>query len=399
MHRQNHSTINFDRAFVASLVGAGLVAACAGPAAADYKIAPRGPIITQPIVKLKPDLKLEALSVTPQGTGWLITATLKNTLGEYPGGGQFLLTRSSGGTSVPEPSANPNDPWLIFPDQGTKLASKPIPKMSVGQTLSLSALSAKRGIFRAEAASIGPSGPDMDDGSPVDDANSSNNSMQVNKLIPKTSNLDVGWVGAYLDVLTSSIRIKLDRYDAYTQIVGFPYESHFAAPEVLKYLGNGVTGHWRVSSVNYQSGVKGVADNRLNLGLTFEKNGAELSGYATGPGAPEAEVESYDADPIQVSVSLPLTYQAGIQLIGLGAPVVSVNAPLKSLPGSMAFLQTDFNNKLRNAVQDMFANESAQRWMEYQLNKKVREQMLKGYGRITGVEFNGYLSLHTEVAE
>jgi hypothetical protein len=399
MHRQNHSTLTFNRTFAAALVGAGLVAANAGPVAADYKIAPRGPIITRPIVKLKPDLKLEALSVTPQGTGWLITATLKNTLGEYPGGGQFLLTRTSGGTSVPQPSADPNDPWLIFPDQRTKLASKPIPKMSVGQTLTLSALSTKRGIFRAEAASAGPSGPDIDDGSPVDDASSSNNSMQVNKLVAKTSNLDVGWVGAYLDVLTNSLRIKLDRYDAYTQIVGFPYESHFAVPEVMKSMGSGATGHWRVSNVSYQSGVKGVADNRLNLALTFEKNGAELSGYATGPGAPGAEVENYDADPIQVNVSLPLTYQTGIQFIGLGAPIVSVNAHVKSLPASMAFLQTDFSNKLRNAVQDMFENESVQRWMEYQLNRKVREQMLKGYGRITGVEFNGYLSLHTEVAE
>jgi hypothetical protein len=383
-------TRNVARSLAAGAAGTLLAGAMAGPAqAAIIKIPvkpnpqPKPPI---QVIQIPSDLRVDALEATQLTSGvlagsWRIKATLKNYVKAFPGGGTLVIRRTTGG-------AVPVAPPFLFgptaPDDGVVLAQKAIPALAVGQSMTLETLSPKRAIFVAHvSAPIG----DPDDNQPAfPEGPSSNNIKSVNKLTPKAFWLDSGFMDTQLEGITSQLKLRLDKTDSFAKLGD--YESHWTIADVP--APNGVLPSWAVRDINYESTLGIAGTNSLVLLLKFDAAGAELDG----------PIIDLNAKPVEVSVKMPLSYNPAYQFLYCAdQPQIEVNAKLGGLPSGWASVQTDFNNKIANAVRDVFSNEKVQQKLEYELNRQIRDKMLKNNGRITGVDFQGSMKIHAEVGD
>jgi hypothetical protein len=339
------------------------------------------------VIQIPSDLRVESLEAAQLTRGvlagsWQIKATLKNTVKAFPGGGKLVIRRTTGGMVPVEP------PYLFGPsveDQGTVLAEKPIPAMAVGQTLTLETISTKRAIFTAQIVS--PIGDPDDDQPEFPEGPKTNNSQSVNKLTPKQFWLDTGFLETNLAGLTSQLKLRLDKTDSYARL-GSDYESHWTIGDVPSPLG-GVSS-FAVRDINAESTLEIAGNNSLVLLLKFDTAGVEL----------DSPFVKLNANPVEVSVRLPLSYSAAAQFLYCAdQPQIEVNAQLAGLPAQWGSVQTDFNNKIANAVRDVFSHDKVQQRLEFELNRQIREKMLKNNGRITGVVMQGSMKIHAEVGE
>lgn len=384
-------TRNVARSLAAGVAGALLAGGMAGPAQAAIIRIPVQPKPPQPkppitVIDIPSDLRVEGLEATQLSRGvlagtWQIKATMKNTLKAFPGGGTLVIRRSTGGMIPVEP------PYLFGPsseDEGTVLAQKPIPPMAVGATLTLDAISTKRGIFTAQI--VAPfADPDVNQPE-FPEAPKTNNSKSVNKLTPKQFWLDTGFLETHLASLTSQLKLRLDKSDSFARLGD--YESHWTIADVAS--PNGIIPSWAVRDINYVDSLEIAGNNSLVLLMKFDTSGAELDG-------PFVDL---NANPVEVTVRLPLTFSQQSQFLYCAdLPQIEVNARLDGLPAGWASVQTDFNNKIANAVRDVFTHEKVQQKLEYELNRQIRDKMLKNNGRITGVALQGSMKIHAEVGD
>jgi hypothetical protein len=342
------------------------------------------PKITPPVkIVLPADLRMDSIEATPFGGllagSWHVKATLRNYVSKYPGGGTLIISRTSGGTIPTEPGSTFGP---TVPDGGTIIAQKAVPALAVGQTLTVEGVTKGRAIFVANVQAP-YADPDANQ-PPFPELPHTNNSKSVNTLTPRNFWLDSGWLETYLEGLTSQIKLRLDSNDAVGKL-GTEYESHSKTAQVASPLGL----KWDVRDINYHDTLEIAGTNSLVLLMRFETDAAELAG---------AILPAANANPIEVKVQMPLAFNQGQQFfLCSDQPQIVVEAPLSGLPGSWTGVQSDFNSRLADAVRDLFSHPKVQERLEYELNHQIREQMLKGYGRIVGVDFNGSMKIHAEI--
>jgi hypothetical protein len=378
------------RTLGAGIATMALAGSLAGPAAAREFIP----------VAIQPDLRLESFTVTDMGQDygggyWKLRATLRNgpvnapsTMKTYPGGGRLVFWRTTGG-AWPQP---PPSVLMSSPDQAILVGQKPIPKLVRGEAITLEKLYKGRAIFtaRAEAEVVvdGPSG--------LPETPASNNSQTVNKLVSRQFDVSTGQLQQYLNSLIGQVQIHLNWSDASAKLPRF-YDSHWNIADTIidDVLPEGAA-HWAMRDVNYQSATVSMGnEGRLMLTLHFETGGAELDGKQE-PG-PDNVVPDLNASPITATVGIPLQYNAQYQYFLCGAPQTTVQATMNTVWPAKPSVATDFRNKIKNAVTDMFNHSQVRQKIAYELNRQIKEQAVWD-GRIVGVDYNAsYIKLHLEV--
>jgi hypothetical protein len=385
-----NNTRNVARSLTAGVAGALLAGSLTAPAEAaiiKIPVKPKPPVPKIEVIQFPSDLQVASLEATQLTGGvlsgaWRIKATLKNTVKAFPGGGKLVIRRTTGGMIPVEP------PYLFGPsveDQGTILAEKPIPAMAVGQTLTLETISTKRAIFVAQVVS--PIGDPDDNQLEFPEGPKTNNSQSVNKLVPKQFWLDTGFVQTQLDALTSQIKLRLDKTDSYAKL-GTYYESHWKTADVNSPLSGAAD--LAVRDINAESTLEIAGTNMLVLLMKFDTAGVEL----------DSPLVKLNASPVEVAVRMPLSYNAASQFVYCAdQPQIDVSAKIVGLPAQWGSVQVDFDNRIANAVRDVFSHEKVQQRLEFELNRQIREKMLKNNGRITNVDMLGWMKIHAEVGE
>jgi len=336
-------------------------------------------IIPLPIIR-PADLVLEQLDVTPLAGGfWKLQATLRNGTTNpkgfrmsYPGGGWLVLSRNSGGTMVVEPPAM----FPAVPDGGQELAKKAIPALASGQAISLSAVTKGRAIFIAAAL---PNLPVIDGPkTSLPEVNKDNNSKSVDKLIPLNLTVNSALLQTFLGPLVDQCQVRFDKNDSFVKVPGV-VEKHWTIGEAVMDLPWPLgEARWYVHDINLIDRQVGIEGGGLSLDLTFETNDPEIVGWVDG--GPDWLAPDVNANPLKVSVRLPLSYNAWGQFFYYHDPQVAVNAHW-SLNGPLPdSLLPDINGKIESAVRDLLNNPKLKAQIEFELNKQIHA-LLKG-GRI-----------------
>jgi hypothetical protein len=134
-----------------------------------------------------------------------------------------------------------------------------------------------------------------------------------------------------------------------------------------------------VNDINLSSAGIGIADKSLALTMQFETGGDEIVGWVDG--GPDWLAPNVNASPLNVTVKLPLTYNSAAQFFFYSSAQVSVNAHW-SLNGPLPdSLLPDINGKIADGIKSMLNDDMVHAQIEYELNKQIRLQLLKG-GRI-----------------
>jgi hypothetical protein len=400
----NNGTLIVARAVTLGAVGAVLSGSLAGPARAARAVQPittrpvtttpiqpvaTDPAIAKPVTGLNPvilfkfaDLRLESFDITPMGgNNWKLKATLRNgspnptdNRQTYPGGGWLIIGRTSGGTIV---SAPPAEPFAAVPDNGQQLKKVAIPALANGQAITVEVTTHGRAIFSAAAVPDPPviDGPTFT----LPEIDKTNNSKTVNKLIPLNLSINSALLQTFLGPVIDDFQIHLHKTDSYIKLPGF-YNATFNIPQAKMGLPWPLgDAYWYVNNINLSSASIGIADKSLALTLQFETGGDEIVGWVDG--GPDWLAPNVNASPLNVSVKLPLTYNSAAQFFYYNNPQVSVNASW-SLNGPLPdSLLPDINGQIANGIKSMLNDNMVQAQIEYELNKQIRLQLLKG-GRI-----------------
>jgi hypothetical protein len=138
-----------------------------------------------------------------------------------------------------------------------------------------------------------------------------------------------------------------------------------------------------------------VADRSLVANLDFETNDDEIVGYLhTWVGDSDDAVPNINAYPMQISVKLPLGYDAANQVLTYQGAQVNVNAnwtfngPLGwgIMGWARDLLLPDINGKIKSQGETLFNNFDFHQTLQYRLNQQLHK--LTAGGRITGVNFD-----------
>lgn len=323
------------------------------------------------------DLVLEKLEVENLGRNQIrLTAVLRNgnSTGNgqaYPGGGQLVIERTSGGTILTKPS----DAFVALPDNTTTLASQPIPPLEYGQAITLTATTQGRAIFSASAVSdrYRPDVPTQT----LPEKNPRNNRKEVNTLIARKHPISSSTLGFLSSSFLNQVQIRLDRDDSYIKLPKLG-EQHWTIPEkTYNVLFTKV--RYYVHDINSTQLEMGIAQGALVLSLAFETEGSEIVGVGL--------LSDINSDSITAQINLPLSYDATTQYISYGVPQVSVNVAKPSFNGLMSLFDSllpDINQSASRSIQKLFTDPKLKRQLEYQLNQQLREPFVKG-GRIVNV--------------
>lgn len=323
------------------------------------------------------DLVLEKLDVENLGGDRVrVTATLRNGSPSgngqaYPGGGQLVIERSSGGTILTKPS----DAFVALPDGGTPLASQPIPRLEFGQAITLSATTQGRAIFSASALPdrYRPDVPTK----PLSERNPNNNRKEVNTLIARKHPISSRTLGFLSSSFLNQIQIRLDRDDSYIKLPKLS-EQHWTMPEKSYDLFL-TRARYYVHDINSTNLEMSIEQGALVLSLAFETDGSEVVGVGVLP--------DIDADSITAQIKLPLSYDTNTQYLSYSNPQVSVNVANPSFSGPASLLDSlipNINKSASQAIQKLFTDPKLKRQLEYQLNQQLREPFVRG-GRIVNV--------------
>jgi hypothetical protein len=381
------------RALGAGCAIAALAGSLAGPAAGQFRVVPTQP--ANMTYFIAPDLQMEKFEVTDVGNGfWNLKATLRNggsnpspLMRTYPGGGKMRLKRATGGTT-PYPA-----PFLFAaaPDPEVVLAERTLPPLARGQATTLEVWTKGRAIFSA-VVDLAPGQNSLPE------ANPANNNKTVNKLISRQFNISTGQLEQYLGTLMGQFQIRLSKTDSFAKLPGF-YESHWNLADVVMAVPQlNTNARWAVSDVKYHTAVISMgAQGRLALTLYFETLFDEVVGIAEG--GPIGAVPHLNAGFVKAGVIIPLEYIPHLQYFACRAPQVSAESNLQILAPATDWVKKDFENKIKNAVFDLFSDEKVKQKISYELNRQIKQHGVPG-GRIMSVDVNAsYFKLHTEVAQ
>jgi hypothetical protein len=330
------------------------------------------------------DLVVETLEVTElPGNQFSLHAVLRNGANNprvhyapYPGGGNFILFRTSGGTTLNPPGSG----VAALPAPGQTLASVPIPPLDDKQTFDVTATTTGRAIFRAYTSG-------------AQDAEQHNNGKEVDTLISHTIPLNRLTISAALGATLASVRMRLDRDDASVTVPGIA-DVHGKIPEESHGI-DGASLQFYLHDINLNTVSLDVADKSLIANLGFETNGDEIIGYLhTFLGDSDSVVPNLNADSLRAQVKLPLGFDRTGQRVTYQSAQVTVTAnwtftgPLGW--GMMSWAQNtlmpDINGKIARQGQALFNNPQVQAELEYQMNQ-VLHQVTAG-GRITWINFD-----------
>jgi hypothetical protein len=413
--------MQFQRSFILSLslafALAGSLVVAAGAAggkrtrpATRTRKAP-GPAV-KPAVKRPPrplaDLILERFDVTDAGEGkFELTAVLRNgpspasavyrpLRGEpYPGGGRLVISRTTGATVL----TGEEDSAVVLPALYQELAARPIPPLAYGEAIEVTAIAEGRAIFTAGLVSDGIAAAEPPPALPEKDPG--NNSQTVNKLKPGKVLLTNKLLQAFLGKALSDMRVRLDRDDSYVVIPALGVEERWKIPEMKKPVDAlGV----RVGRVRYhvhdintrtdgpEPGVSLELKNyALLLFLRFETEGNEVRGSGLAP--------NIQAEPLDIRIRLPISYNADKQYLYYQGAQVRVNANW-SFNGPLSPVLDDYlkdvNRSLESRLRSLAADPRLKRKVELAMNRQIRE-LIKG-GRIVNAEIDpDEIRLLTEV--
>jgi hypothetical protein len=369
-----------------------LGAALAGP--------PLGGAWARPVVtpSVPPDLQIEKFEVKAPVNGfWHLKATLRNggnnphlLMRTYPGGGKLRLKQSTGGTTPnPAPFQMPT-----YPDSPKLLAEKTIPALARGQAITLEVLTKKRALFIAVAEPAG-GGPNP---SILPEVNKENNILRVNALLTKHFMISAPELQQFLGDLTGQFQIHLNSNDSFVRLPGF-YESHWNIADAIAEVPRLETrAHWAMTDVNYRNaGISLGNEGRLMLTLHFETNNAEIDGFPE-LGANGA-VPDLNASFVMATVEMLLQYDAATQYFFCRGPSVAVGSSLDVLAPAADWVKTDFENKVKNAVFDLFSDEKVKQKISYELNRQIKQYFVPE-GRIIDVQYKpGTIKLLTEYVQ
>ncbi len=321
----------------------------------------RGQVV---LAKLDPDLTLEDLTIQSCDGKYMISARLRN--GEatrtraYEGGGTIVLERSSGAlqnTSTPFASNVP----------AVALATVKIPALAGGESVTISAASDVRGIFRVRAFSDAPGSVERPAVLPGDGAK-----------VLTASNLRADSVtvnNALLNFATSNTlgkaRLRLDRDESYVRIPGL-YDKTFSI--ATKLVENPIKdAYYYLSDVNSTSVSREFKNGGLDMCFDFELDGTELVGYVkTFAGDWDGGAPDGNADPFQVCIHIPMSFNA----VG----VIFDSANLTVTPN----IRWDFNGPLGGIIQSAYSSE-----INGEVEQKFKEMLLEGnVGERLSSEFN-----------
>jgi hypothetical protein len=296
----------------------------------------------------------------------------------YPGGGSLVLHRTSGGTklSVPRPGSLFG---ISSPDPGADF-SIPIPALQNNQSIEINATTTGRAIFSAYTVGM-------------TDADMSSNRKEVNKLISHAIPLNGGTVSVALGSTLGSVRMRLDRDDTFVTVPGI-MDLHGPIPEESTGVIVGSVRYY-VHDINLNNIALDVADRSLIANLDFETDDDEIVGYLhTWIEDSDPAVPNINANPLRLSVKLPLGYDPANQIFTYQDAQVNIdanwtfNGPLGW--GIMGWAQNlllpDINGKIKSQGEALFNNFDFHQMLQFRLNQQLHA--LTAGGRITGVNFD-----------
>ena len=318
------------------------------------------------LVQLEPNLALEDLSIRSCEGKYMVSARLRN--GEatrtkrYEGGGTIVLERSSGAfqnTSTPFASNVP----------AVQLSSMKIPALAGGEFVTISATSDVRGIFRVRAFSDAPGSVERPAMLPGDGA----------KVLTK-SNLHADSVtvnNALLSLATANTlgkaQMRLDRDESFVRIPGL-YDKTFSIP--TKLVKNPIKDAlYYLHDINSTSVSREFKNGGLDICIDFETDRTELIGYVkTVAGDWDGGAPDGNADPFQVCVSIPITFNVQGQRMFFDAANLTVRANI----------DWDFNGPLGGYIESEYRTE-----INGEIEQKFKEMLLEGnVGVRMTTEFN-----------
>lgn len=316
------------------------------------------------LAKLDPDLVLENLTIRSCDGKYVVSAQLRN--GEvtrtqpYEGGGTIVLERSSGAlqnTSTPFASNVP----------AVQLAAVKIPALAGGESVTISATSDVRGIFRVRAFSDAPGSVERPAVLPGEGAK-----------VLTASNLQADSVtvnSALLNFATSNTlgkaRLRLDRDESYVRIPDL-YDKSFSI--ATKLVRNPIKdAYYYLNDVNSTSVSREFKNGGLDMCIDFETDDTELIGYVkTFAGDWDGGAPDGNADPFQVCIHIPITFNA------VGVIFDSANLTVTSN------IQWDFNGPLGGYIRSEYSSE-----INGEIEQKFKEMLLEGnVGERMTAEFN-----------
>jgi hypothetical protein len=317
-----------------------------------------------------PDLAVDKLNISPLGNNnYVVFAHLQNIAQgpgaqAYPGGGEFVLTGTSGGI-VHEPGNLSNGQV----DPSYTLASMPIPALAPGAGINLQVEATGRAIFTAAAV------PTFDQAARgLPEANPNNDSMTVSNLVHEDLPINTTTLNLALGNSLAQAQVKLDNGDSYIKIPGL-FEKHFQIPGQDESVGPFTVTYY----VNDLEST-GVSLAYENAALVLTVNFADKEDALQTPSiAPDISVKN-----LQIQVTLPLGYDPAQELIYYHDPSVSVNGDW-SADGPIGFLldglTSSISQQVSNQVVQYFNDPSNQEQINDQLTNLVRLG-----GRIDGVD-------------
>lgn len=324
------------------------------------------------------DLNVETLEVQEQpGNRFALRAVLRNgaagspnQYNTYPGGGFFVLRRSSGGTFLNPPGVTP----ISRPDFGQELARVPIPALANKQAIEIHATTTGRAIFDAFVLL-------------ASDADRRNNVKVVDNLISRAIPLNTFTVNAAIGNLLGGAQLRLDRDDSFVRVPGL-VDLHGKIPEVSKSLGVG-SARFYPRDINMSRLLLSVGESALIANLDFETGGDEIVGYLhTVFGNSDSAMPNVNASPLKAKVKLPLAYDPTNQRVVYGAAKVDVTANWSFTgPASLLnWLLPDINGRFEEKGGELFNNAAVKSRIEYALNAKIHA--LTAGGHLNGIDFS-----------
>jgi len=328
---------------------------------ADPSLTTTATISAAQLVRLEPDLTLDDLTIRSCDGGYVVSARLRN--GEatrtkpYDGGGTIVLERSSGAlqnTATPFASNVP----------AVQLASVKIPALAGGASVTISAISDVRGIFRVRAFSDAPGSVERPAVLPGDGAKVlTRSNLHADSVTVNTALLNFATTNTL-----GAAQLRLDRDESWVRIPGL-YDKTFSIP--IKVINSPLTNaYYYLHDVRSDGVQREFKNGGLDICIDFETDETELIGYVEtllgdwDGGAPDG-----NADPFQVCINIPITFNAQGQRLFFDAANLKVRSNV----------QWDFNGPLGGYIESEYRSEIngeiEQRFKDLLLEGNVGEQM------------------------